>query len=124
MKKKLLVVDDEENILIGIKRYFGSAGYDVDCAGEREEAEALVGHVRYDCVIVDLCLTPAYGADGLGVITSIRDCCPSTRILVLSAFGSKMTKDEAFRLGADAFLQKPQALSEVRKTIDALVESE
>ncbi|MCL4818726.1 MAG: response regulator [Vicinamibacteria bacterium] len=118
---RLLLVDDEENILTGMRRYFVAHGFLVDCAGEREEAEALVRHTRYDAAVVDLCITQGHGPDGLGVIAAIREHCPAARILVLTAIGASDTHDEALRLGADRFLQKPQPLDHVLATLRDLM---
>ena len=114
---RLLVVDDEENTLVGMRRYFRAAGFDVDCANEREEAVALARHVGYDCAIVDLCITPGHGPDGLDVISSVREHCPSARIVVLTAIGASDTQQEALRLGADEILQKPQPLHRVLESL-------
>ncbi len=119
--KRLLFVDDEENILIGMRRYFRSLGYEVDCASEREEAEALASNVSYDGVVVDLCLTTGHGPDGLEVIRWVREHSPAARILVLTAFGSIETQREALRLGADMFLQKPRPLSEIHQALAGLL---
>lgn len=115
--KRLLLVDDEENVLVGMRRYFKSAGFDVDCAAEREEAEALIDHVDYAAAIVDLGLTAGHGPDGLQVIQRLRQRCPHARILVLTAFGNPETRDEALRLGADAFCQKPRPLAEIHQAL-------
>lgn len=122
-RKRLLVVEDEDSVLVGMRRYFQRSGFDVDCAREREEAEALVAYACYDCVLVDLCLTPAYGADGLKVIECVRLRCPAARIIVLTALGSPPTEAEALRLGADAFFQKPQPLDRLREAVGDLVGS-
>jgi DNA-binding response OmpR family regulator len=118
---KLLLVDDEENILAGMRRYFRAQGYDVDCASEREEAQALASHVPYDAVIVDLCLTLGHGPDGLEVVHWIHERCPAARILVLTAFGSPETLREALRLGADTCLQKPRSMEEVHGEVRRLL---
>lgn len=121
MDRRLLLVDDEENVLVGMRRYFKAAGFAVDCAREREEAEALLRHVRYECVVLDLCLTPAHGADGLDVIGVVREYCPAARVVVLSASGAPERRLEATRLGADVYLRKPQPLAHVHATIEALL---
>jgi DNA-binding response OmpR family regulator len=118
---RLLVVDDEDSILVGMRRFFGAAGFQVDCAREREEAVALARHVRYDGAIVDLCITPGHGADGLDVISSVREHCPAACIVVLTAIGAIDTQHEAMRLGADQFLQKPQSLEKVLESLRALL---
>ena len=121
MRRRLLIVDDEEAILLGMGQCFRMAGYDVDCAREREEAEALLAHCGYDCAIVDLCLTAAHGADGLDVIAYARARSPSTRIVVLTAYGSASTETEALSLEADAFLRKPQSMDELLEVVDRVI---
>lgn len=118
---RLLLVDDEENVLVGMQCYFASSGFDVDCAAEREEAEALLRNVHYDAVIVDLGLTPGHGPDGLNLIAAAREHCPPARIVALTAVGAAETRDEALRLGADLFLQKPQALDNLLRCLNDLL---
>jgi DNA-binding response OmpR family regulator len=113
MKPRLLVVDDEEPILSAIREYFEPLGYDVDCARELEEAEALLAHIRYALVIADLRLTGEHGSEGLELIRFVRERSPWTRIIVLTGFGSTEIETEAIGRGVDAFLQKPQPLAEL-----------
>jgi len=119
--KRLLVVDDEEHIRLGMRRYFQASGFHVDCAAERDEAEALVAHGCYDAAILDLALTPVHGPDGLHLIASLREWCPNTRILVLTAVGAAEVREEATRLGADYFLLKPQPLDRVLAVLADLI---
>jgi DNA-binding response OmpR family regulator len=113
MKPRLLVVDDEEPILSAIHEYFVPLGYDVDCARELEEAEALLAHIRYALVIADLRLTGVHGSEGLELIRFVRERSPWTRIIVLTGFGSTEIELEAIGRGVDAFLQKPQPLADL-----------
>lgn len=113
MKPRLLVVDDEESILSAIREYFQPRGYDVDCARELEEAEALLAHIRYALVIADVRLTGVHGNEGLELIRFIRERSPWTRIIVLTGYGSTEIEMEAIGRGVDAFLQKPQPLAEL-----------
>jgi DNA-binding NtrC family response regulator len=120
--KRLLIVDDEQSILVGMRRYFRSLGYEVDCAVEREEAAALLNHVSYACVIADLCLTEGHGADGLDVVAHVQARCPDTPVVVLTAYGSAASELEARRLGAAAFLPKPQPMERLAEIVNRLVE--
>lgn len=113
MKPRLLVVDDEESILSAIREYFLPLGYDVDCARELEEAEALLVHIRYALVIADVRLTGVHGNEGLELIRFIRERSPWSRIIVLTGYGSTEIEMEAIGRGVDAFLQKPQPLAEL-----------
>ncbi len=117
--KRLLIVDDEESMLSGMRRYFEQGDYVVDCAREPEEAEALLDHNRYDCMVVDLCPTTGHSPDGLRIIIHARAVLPRTRILVLTA--AEETATEVFGLGADAFLRKPVAPDEVAHLVGQLL---
>ena len=120
----MLVIDDEPGILVAVAAYFRHLGYEVDCAREREEAEALLSQNCYSCVIADLRLTPFNGADGLEIVASVRERSPSTRIIILSAYGSPATEREARRRGADAFFHKPRPLADVARAVSSLIELE
>ena len=113
MKPRLLVVDDEESILSAIRDYFEPLGYEVDCARELEEAEALLSHIRYTLLIADLRLTGVQGNEGLELIRFARERSPWTRTIVLTGYGSTEIEMEAIGRGVDAFLQKPQPLSQL-----------
>jgi DNA-binding response OmpR family regulator len=119
--KRILIVDDERTILFAIRSYFNRFGYEVDCARELEEAEALLAHRRYDIVIADLRLTGSSGREGLDVIRFLRERSPQSPIVLLTAYGSPEIELEAAELGANAFLQKPKPLSELADIVFSLV---
>ena len=120
MKPRILVVDDEEPILLAIREYFVPLKYEVDCARELEEAEALLSHIRYALLIADLRLTGVYGNEGLELIRFARERSPWTRIVVLTGYGSAEIESEAVGRGVDAFLQKPMPLAELAEIAAAL----
>jgi DNA-binding response OmpR family regulator len=119
--QRLLIVDDEEPILFAMQEYFGTFGYQVDCARELEEAEALLTNVDYSLVVADLRLTGIYGVEGLELVGYIRQRCPRTRVILLTAYGSAEIESEARRLGVDAFLYKPKPLPELAQIVFALL---
>jgi DNA-binding response OmpR family regulator len=120
--KKLLLVDDEENVLIGMRRYFRAAGFHADCARDPDEAEAFLSQGSYDAAIVDLCLWPGRDSPGLDVIGEVRKRCPDTRIVVLTAYGSPESEAEAYRRGAHLCLQKPRPLVEIHEELRKLLD--
>ncbi len=122
-RPRLLIVEDEPNVLVGMQRYFQDVGFHVDCAREREEAETLLERVPYDCLIADLCLTRGRGPDGLGVVGLARTTSPRTRIVVLTAFEGAEAEAEALRLGADLYLHKPMLLAEVVRMVNGLLQT-
>ena len=117
---KLLIVDDEKPILSAMRAYFQTKNYEVDCASEREEAEALLANFKYACIILDLKLTPLNNADGLDIVRVSRQHNPDTRIIVLTAYGTAAVEAEARARGADAFLKKPQPLAELAQLVMVL----
>jgi len=120
---RLLVVDDEESICFSMSEYFSLHGFKVDTARDLEEAEELIETTAYEVVIQDLRLGMTRNPDGLDIIRRIQERNPSTRIIILTAYGSTEMEDEARRCGADAFLRKPKPLSQVAQVIQGLIEA-
>ncbi len=122
MNKRILLVDNEESILIAVKRYFVRLGFDVDCARELEEAEALATYIEYDLAIVDLSLREHGGTEGLEVLRFVHRYRPQTRTILLTAHGSPTIEREAVRRGCDAFIHKPKPLPELAQIARDLTE--
>jgi DNA-binding response OmpR family regulator len=118
---RILIVDDEEPILFAMREYFAAKGWTVDCARETQEADALLSENEYGVAILDLRLSGTPGAEGLDLIESVRARSPQTRIILLTAYGSREIEAEALRRGADAFLHKPKPLSEVARIASGLM---
>lgn len=112
-KSRILIVDDEELIVQAMRKYFTGLGYAVDSAYELEEAQALLGHYKYDLVIADLRLTGIGGVEGLQIVADVHQKCSSTRVILLSAYGTPEIERESYQRGADAFLHKPKAMMEI-----------
>ena len=104
-----------------MREYFAMKGYAVDGAREPQEAEALLDENHYALAILDLRLSGTPGAEGLDLIESIRGRSSDTRIILLTAYGSREIEAEALRRGADAFLHKPKPLSEVAQIASGLM---
>ncbi|HYH09425.1 MAG TPA: response regulator [Thermoanaerobaculia bacterium] len=109
----ILIVDDEELIVVAMRRYFEGMGHTVDAAHELEEAQALLTHRRYDLVIADLRLTGIGGVEGLQIVSDVHQRHADTRVILLSAYGTPEIERESYNRGADAFLHKPKAMMEI-----------
>lgn len=116
MADKVLIIDDDEQLVDAYRDYLSERGYEVDCAQELEEAQTLLAHFSYSVVITDLRLSKlAFG--GLDLVKHVRESSLQTRIIVLTAYGWPELKAEASASGADAFLRKPMRLNELGKTV-------
>jgi len=122
-RRRLLVVDDEESICFSMQEYFTHHGYNVETAKEVDQAERLIKAGKYEVIIQDLRLGTTKNPDGLDIIRLAHECSPDTRIVVLTAYGSAEVELEAKASGADAFLRKPQPLSQVAQVVSGLIES-
>ena len=117
MKKRVLIVEDEEKLRRVIHLQLQSAGLDVEQAGSAEEAMRLAD--RADLILTDLKLP---GMDGLALLSGLRQQNAHTPVIVMTAYGSVETAVEAMKTGASDFLLKPFSLDHltavVQKALD------
>ena len=106
---RVLVVDDEPQILRGLRTNLVARGYEVDTAPDGEAALDLASRHRPDVVILDLGLP---GMDGVEVIRGLR-AWGTMPILVLSAREQEPDKIAALDAGADDYVTKPFGMGEL-----------
>jgi DNA-binding response OmpR family regulator len=114
MLERVLIIEDEPMLADALSEFLSSQGYEVHCAAEREEAEALLAHHVYALVITDLALSPL-GLAGVDVLDCIADRATRPKVIVYSGH---VDPELTLRLephGVDVFLQKPQPLEEVAR---------
>jgi two-component system alkaline phosphatase synthesis response regulator PhoP len=105
-KQKILIVDDEEDILELLKFNLSREGYQVPCAASGEQALGLVRSERPDLIVLDLMLP---GIDGLEVTRRLKND-PDTKnlpIVMLTAKGEEADIVTGLELGADDYITKP-----------------
>jgi CheY-like chemotaxis protein len=116
---KILIVDDDDQLVSAYLDYLTQLGYAVDTAGEIEEAQTLLSHFQYGLVITDLRLS-RLNFGGLELVKFIRNAALPTRVIVLTAYGWPELKAEAVNEGVDVFLRKPMRLSDLAKNVAVL----
>lgn len=120
--KRILIVDDNQDILSFMQAALEKAGYDVQTASEGAQALALQTKRLADLLITDIFMP---GQDGIETLHECKTRFPQTRIVVMSAGGGSGRKLDylpaAALIGADATLRKPfdvdQLLDTVRKVL-------
>jgi DNA-binding NtrC family response regulator len=117
MKKRILVVEDEEKLRRVIELQLVSAGFEVDKAGTAEDGLKIVD--RADMVLTDLKLP---GIDGLQLLTLIRRQNSHVPVVVMTAFGSIETAVESMKAGATDFLLKPFSLDHLMQVVNKALE--
>jgi DNA-binding response OmpR family regulator len=118
--RRLLVVEDEPVVRKALRKYFSAQGFDVDCARELEEAQALIVTSSYAIVIADLRLSWSYAVEGLEILRFVRHHSRGTRVIILTAYAAPEIQRRARALGADAFLQKPIPLPDIAAAVHRL----
>lgn len=108
-RARVLVVDDEPQILRALRVGLVARGYDVEVAADGEAALTAAAAQPPDVVVLDLMLP---GIDGLEVCRRLREW-TLVPIIVLSAKGEEREKVKALDLGADDYLTKPFGLDEL-----------
>jgi DNA-binding NtrC family response regulator len=117
---RLLLIDDEEELLVAMSDFFHGRGHQVGCASESEEAIAMVRHHRFDVAIIDLELNSIEGLDGFRVLKALRESCPETRIIVYSGHSSQTIVDSALHNGGAKFIKKPASLPQLLASVEEL----
>jgi heavy metal response regulator len=115
---RILIVEDEKKVAGFIKKGLEEETYAVDVAYDGEEGFHLADMNQYDMIILDLMLPKM---DGLEVLTRLRDKRVSTPILLLTAKDAVEDKVTGLNKGADDYLTKPFAFSELLARIRSLL---
>src|SRR5258707_6527436 len=114
-KKRILVVDDEQEITLVLRSGLAKHGYEVRVAGEGEAALDLFQAWTPDQVVTDLTM---HNMNGMKLCQRLREI-SSVPIIVLSVKGDEATKVEALDAGADDYVTKPFGMAELLARVRA-----
>ena len=115
---KILVVEDEPKTSAYLKRGLEENGFVVDVADTGEDGSNLAETQLYDLIVLDVLLP---GRDGWNVVTELRRRGIETPVLFLTARDAVRDRVKGFELGADDYLVKPFAFSELLARIRSLL---
>lgn len=110
LRRRVLVVDDEESLRHMLQLMLRKEGYEVVCAGDVDAAVAALDGAAYDIVITDLRMP---GRSGLELVDEIGRRRLGTTVVVMTAYGSREVAIEAMKRGAYDYLSKPFASDEL-----------
>ncbi len=114
---RILIAEDDANIADGLTQSLRHAGYAVDCARTGSDADAALAVGQYDLVILDLGLPKL---NGFEVLKRLRARHSTVPVLILTALDAVRDRVRGLDLGADDYLAKPFALSELEARVRAL----
>lgn len=117
-KIKVLIVEDEPTVRVGLEENLKFEGYNVFAAENGHQGVLLFKQEKPSLVILDLMMP---GLDGFEVCRQIRAVCIRTPIIMLTAKGSEVDKVVGLEIGADDYLTKPFGMRELFARMKALL---
>jgi len=111
---KILLVDDEPDVLDVIGNLLEMEGYDVRFARDYYDALAVVDEESFDIVITDYRMPKMHG---IYLLDMLKDSHPDLPVIIITAYSGSELMAEAKRKGADAFLPKPFTFEALDSTI-------
>ncbi len=119
-KPKVLVVDDEEALRFLLASELEAEAFEVQSAGDGDEAIDLVRGLtergeRFDIVLLDIKMPRV---DGFEVLKYVKGNAPETKVIMLTAYADVKNAIESLRLGASDFVSKPYDLDDILTSIN------
>ena len=119
-KKRILVVEDDEEMRSLLKDFFEEEGFEIDSVSNGSEAFRILVRELFDLVITDIRMP---GLTGLDILPGIKKLQPEAPIIVITAFGSEEVHRRAIERGATAYLEKPLHFHELKTMIHEIISS-
>ncbi|KIL38607.1 CheY-like receiver protein [Gordoniibacillus kamchatkensis] len=115
MKRKVLIVDDQNGIRVLLMEVFSNEGYDTYQASNGKLALEIVRNVTPDLVLLDMKIP---GMDGLDILKHIKSMNPAIKVIMMTAYGELDMIKEATDLGAIMHFTKPFDIDELRMAVN------
>jgi len=119
LKKKILIIDDEEIFVKPLVKAMKSEGFEVASAEDASEGFNKLSEDEYDMVLTDLKMP---GIDGIDLTTKIKSEYPDISVIIMTAYGSIETAVNAMRAGAEDYILKPFSKEEILLLINRALE--
>ncbi len=120
MNKRVLIVDDEPNIVVSLEFLMQQCGYEIRIASNGDEALQAVSDFRPHLVLLDVMMP---NKNGYEVCQTLRDnpLLQEVKIVMLTAKGRELEMARGLALGADAYVTKPFATRDLLETVKRLL---
>src|SRR5918998_6596073 len=115
----LLIVDDEQGMRQLLTHVFGRAGHAVRAAENGARALELLRQEPADLIVSDVKMPDM---NGIELLRKVREFLPDVAVVMMTAFATVETAREAFKLGADDFIQKPFDVDELKVIAEKALE--
>jgi DNA-binding response OmpR family regulator len=119
--KRILVIEDDREMRSLLKDFIEDEGYAVDSVEDGSEAFRKLARETFDLMITDIRMP---GLSGLEILPGLKKLLPQAPIIVITAFGSEEVYRRVLERGANAYLEKPIHLEELRILIQKMISPE
>jgi DNA-binding NtrC family response regulator len=119
-RRKILVVDDEDEARAGLTDILREEGYTVETATTAEEAIERFRSETYHLVLTDLLLP---GKSGVDLTKMVHDACPATAIVLITGHATVKTAVAALKRGASDYIRKPVNPKKLKERVQSLLET-
>ena len=117
--KKILIVDDEEDVRLFLADFISERDYSVDTAADGEEALAKVQKGKYDVIFLDIMMP---GIDGIACLEKIKKISPASIVIMITALKDEGKMNAAKKFGAAQYIVKPFSLAYLETELVKLLE--
>jgi DNA-binding response OmpR family regulator len=121
MSARILVIEDDASIRLGLEDTLRAKGYDVVSASRGDDGLRLAGARKPDLVILDIMLPDTEGFEVCRVLRGPRSPAPDARVIMLTARGQELDRVRGFDVGADDYVTKPFSLMELLARVAAVL---
>ena len=116
-QERILIVDDEKNIVSSLKGILADEGYDVSVADDGLDALDIIQSDPPDLLLLDIWLP---GMDGIEVLKTVKTYHPNIEVLIMSGHGTIDTAVKATKLGAYDFIEKPFSMDLLTQSVQSV----
>ena len=124
MKPRILIADDQPDVVEALRLLLVSAGFDLETATGPAEALARLQKGEFDAALIDLNYTrdTTSGREGLDLLSGLRDLDATLPVVVMTAWGSVESAVEAMRRGARDYIEKPWDNARLLATLETQIQ--
>ena len=119
-KERILIVDDEKNIVSSLTGILSDEGYEISTTGDGMEALEIIQKDPPDLVLLDIWLP---GMDGIEVLKTLKTYNSGVEVLIMSGHGTIDTAVKVTKLGAQDFIEKPFSLDRITESIKNVLQA-
>ena len=118
-KSKILIVDDEVSMREFLEIMLSKEGHKVSSAGSGKEALNMLNDTIYDLIVSDVQMP---GMNGIELLRNVKEVCPDTTVIMITAYASTESGVEAMKAGAYDYITKPFKIDEIKLIIKNALE--